>query len=81
MLVKFIIYTVIEQFSIERRKTKTKLLTHSDKSQIIPTDIPVNQSKLQASTCGRRKSAGKGGKTRAKRIAIGFGFSPDWISN
>ena len=59
MLVKFIIYTVIERFSIECRKTKTKFLTHSDMSQIIRTDNPMNKSKLQASTCGRSKSAGK----------------------
>ena len=50
-------YNVIQQFSIECRKTKTKVIT-------VEADNPVNQSKLVPNTCRRRQA-------REKRVRTG----------
>ncbi len=57
----------IEQFSIECRKTKTKVTKD--------TDNPANQSKLEAITRSRHEAR----ENVWKRATIGFGFTSGWL--
>ncbi len=61
----------IEQFSIECRKTKTKVITLANPKE---TDNRVNQSKLEANTCCWHEAR----ENVRERVTIGFGFTPDW---
>ncbi len=64
----------MEQFSIECRKTKTKVITLAN-HKIKDTDNPVNQSKLEANTCSWQEAR----ENVRERVTIGFGFSSDWF--
>ena len=47
----------VQWFSIECRKTKTKVITLTDHTRDV--DNPMNQSELKANICSRRRTAGK----------------------
>ena len=61
----------IEQFSIECRKTKTKVITLTNH---ISRNNPMNQSELEANTCSRRQAR----KNACRQVTIGFGFTSAW---
>ena len=61
-------YAAIERFSFECLQSKMKVIilaNHRD------TDRPMNQSKLKASKCSRRKAR----ENMYEQITIGFGFT------
>ena len=62
---------VVERFSNECRKTKTKVIILANHKDI---DNPVNQSKLEANTCSRCKAR----ENEHERVMIGFAFTSDW---
>ena len=57
---------ILEQFSNEHRKTKTKVITWPITKD---TDNPANQSKLEVNTCSRHKAR----ENVREEVAIGFG--------
>lgn len=57
----------LEQFPIECRKTKTRVITVANHMQ-----CPMNQSKLAVNSRSERK-AGKGRKNECEQVVIGFG--------
>ena len=67
-------FYVIEQVSIECRKTKTKtkVITLANQKD---GDNPVNQSQLEVITLSPHKTRGN----VHARATIGFGFTSDWL--
>ena len=63
----------LEQFSIECRKTIES--NHSSQSQKTHSGNTMNQSKLKAITCSRRKAW----EIACTAVIIGFGFTSDWV--
>ena len=63
---------MIERFSFEYRKTKTKVITLANHKGHRHT---VNQLKLEVITCSWRKAR----ENACERDTIGFGFPSDWI--
>ena len=57
--------SAVERLSFECRETKTKVITLANRK--VP-DNPVNQSKLEASTCSRHKARGN----VRERVMIGL---------
>ncbi len=67
---------LLEQFSIEWHKTKTKLWFCLILWPITKhTDNPVNQSNLEANTCRRNEAR----ENVRKRVTICSGFTSDWL--
>jgi len=60
---------LLEQFSIECRTTKTKVITLANHKLDRQSSEPMNESKLKANTCSRRKAWEK----VCKGVMIGFG--------
>ena len=56
-------------------KTNTKVITLADH---YGADNPVNQSEIEANTC---TGAMRGKGACKKLVAIGFGFTSDWLTN
>ena len=68
-----VVKLLIERFSIECHKTKTKEITLANhKGQL---NITVSQSKLVVITCGRLKAR----ENVCEWVSIGFGFTSDWL--
>ena len=64
-------FKIIERFSFECRKTKTKVITltnHNSRKQ------SMNQSELEANTCRPCQAR----LNACEYITIGFGFTSDW---
>ena len=66
--------TWFERFSIQYRKTKTKVISQPITKD---TDYTENQSKLKVIACSRRKAW----ENACERVTIGFGFTSDWMKN
>ena len=63
---------VLERFSIECRKTKTKVITLANQKD---RDNPVNQSKLKVITRSQHKAR----ENVHPRATTDFGFTSDWL--
>ena len=63
---------MLERFSNECRKTKTKVITLANQKD---GDNPVNQSKLVVIIRSRHKAR----ENVHARATIGFGFTSDWL--
>ena len=65
---------VLERFSNECRKTKTKVITLANQKG---QRHPINQSNLKVITRSRHKER----ENVHARATIGFGFTSDWLKN
>ena len=62
---------LLEWFSNEYRKTKTKVITLITRD----ADNPMNELELKANTCSRRQAR----ENACRQDTIGFGFTSDWL--
>ena len=69
---KHYLMSILEQFSIEFRKTKTNVIPLANHKG---HRNPANQSELVANTCSRHEAR----ENVRRRAAIDFGFTSDWM--
>ena len=62
----------LEQFSIECRKTKTKVITLANRNRVNNT---TSQSEFEANTCNRRQAR----ENARGQNTIGFGLDSHWL--
>ena len=68
---------LLEQFSIECRKTKTKVITTANQNKDKYHNEPVRtQSKIHVHGNGNRSQARE---NASDQVAIGFSFASDWL--